>query len=71
MFLDDMPTFRVLADLPYWLARAQDGLHMRCAATSTRESFLSLRPEGGVLVDAVTRIDISWLHQRLTQIKQM
>ena len=50
LFLDDMPTFRYLADFQYWLARAQDGLGMAIAAESY-EAFLALRPEGGPLAD--------------------
>ena len=51
MFLDDMPTFRYLADLPYWLARAQDGLGMQTDAVANYSAFLELRPEGGPLAD--------------------
>ena len=51
MFLDDTPTFRYLADVPYWLARAQDGLGMQSAAMENYQVFLELRPEGGPLAD--------------------
>ena len=51
MFLDDSPTFRYLAELPYWTARAQDGLGMRTDAIRNYQSFLALRPEGGPLAD--------------------
>ena len=51
MFLDDTPTFRHLADLSYWMARAQDGLGMETAATENYQAFLALRPDGGPLAD--------------------
>jgi len=51
LFLDDMPTYRYLADLNYWLARAQDGLGMTAEASERYEAFLALRPEGGPLAD--------------------
>ncbi len=55
MFLDDTPTFRYLSDLPYWTARAQDGLGMETAATDNYQAFLALRPEGGPLADDARR----------------
>lgn len=55
MFLDDVPTFRYLAELPYWTARAQAGLGMRDAAARNYESYVSLRPEGGALADDARR----------------
>ena len=51
MYLDDMPTFRYLAELPYWLGRAQEGLGMQTAAAESFEAFLSLRPTGGRFVE--------------------
>jgi tetratricopeptide (TPR) repeat protein len=44
LFLDDIPTFRYLATLPYWLARAQEGLGQTQAAAGNYEAFLALRP---------------------------
>ena len=55
MFLDDAPTFRYLAELPYWTARAQDGLNMETAAMQNYQSFLGLRPQGGPLADDARR----------------
>jgi eukaryotic-like serine/threonine-protein kinase len=43
LFLNDVPTFRYLAPLQYWLARAQDGRKQATAADSYR-AFLALRP---------------------------
>ena len=40
LFLDDMPTYRILATLPYWIGRAQEGLHMETAAVENYEKFL-------------------------------
>jgi eukaryotic-like serine/threonine-protein kinase len=45
LFLDDTPTFRILATLPYWLGRAQEGVGQRAAASASYEAFLKLRPE--------------------------
>jgi tetratricopeptide (TPR) repeat protein len=43
MFLDDLPTFRYLAALPYWLGRAQEGLGMQAAAQANYKTFLGVR----------------------------
>ncbi|MGI9204889.1 MAG: tetratricopeptide repeat protein [Woeseiaceae bacterium] len=51
MFLDDFPTYRYVAPLHYWLARAQRELGMADAAAKNIERFLTLRPNGGALVD--------------------
>ncbi len=51
MFLDDFPTYRYVAPLHYWLARAQQELGMAEASTENFQLFLSLRPNGGALVD--------------------
>jgi tetratricopeptide (TPR) repeat protein len=51
IFLDDTPTYRFLATLPYWTGRAQQGLGMRTAANQGYEKFLALRPGGGPLAD--------------------
>lgn len=55
-FLDDMPTYRLLAQLPYWIGRVQEELKVRPAARASYEEFVSLRPEGGALAkDAAER----------------
>ena len=46
LFLDDIPTFRHLATLPYWLARAQEGLGQTQAAAANYTAFLAPRPAG-------------------------
>jgi tetratricopeptide (TPR) repeat protein len=51
LFLEDMPTFRYLAHLPYWLGRAQEGLNATDAAMRNYSAFLELRPAGGVFVE--------------------
>ena len=51
MFLDDLPTYRYLAELPYWTARAQTGLGIRGSAVAGFDTYIALRPEGGSLVD--------------------
>jgi len=43
IFFDERPTFRYLATLPYWLARAQQGAGQRAAALASYKAFLSVR----------------------------
>ncbi len=43
LFLDDIPSYRYLAPLPYWLARAQEGVGMKTAATDNYKAFLGVR----------------------------
>ena len=46
VFLDDVPSFRYLAPLPYWLGRAQEGVNKASpAAAANYKRFLSLRPD--------------------------
>ncbi|MDH3613204.1 MAG: tetratricopeptide repeat protein [Gammaproteobacteria bacterium] len=51
IFLDDLPTYRYMATVPYWLGRAQQELGMQEAATENYTAFIKLRPEGGPLAD--------------------
>lgn len=51
VFLDDTPTYRYLAELPYWKARADEGFGMKEAAIEGYKVFLALRPNGGPLAD--------------------
>ena len=51
VFLDDMPTWRRLAELPYWSARAEQGLGMESSAIQGYQEFLGRRPQGGPLAD--------------------
>jgi tetratricopeptide (TPR) repeat protein len=58
IFLNDVPTFRYLAELPYWTALAQLDIGMTEAARQNLEAFLELRPNGGTLVaDARERLE--------------
>jgi serine/threonine protein kinase/tetratricopeptide (TPR) repeat protein len=41
LFLDEVPTYRYLAPLPYWLARAQEGLGQTAQAKANYEAFLA------------------------------
>jgi hypothetical protein len=43
LFLDDMPTFRYLSALPYWLGRAQEGIGVPALARTNYEAFLAAR----------------------------
>lgn len=59
MFFDDLPTFRYLAELPYWHARSQEALGLRESATAGYEQYLSVRggrTEDSLAVDARTRL---------------
>ena len=43
LFLDDLPTYRYIAVLPYWLGRAQQGLGMTAAALGSFEQYLRIK----------------------------
>jgi tetratricopeptide (TPR) repeat protein len=45
VFLDDLPTYRYMAELPYWLGRAQQELGMQEAARENFNVFLGRRAE--------------------------
>lgn len=51
VFLDDLPTYRYMATLPYWLGRAQEGLGMTAEARENYTTFVGYRPEGDPLAD--------------------
>jgi tetratricopeptide (TPR) repeat protein len=51
VFLDDQPTWRRLASLPYWSARAQQGLGMHTSSIEGFQEFIDRRPQGGPLAD--------------------
>jgi tetratricopeptide (TPR) repeat protein len=61
VFLDDMPTFRYLAALPYWVGRVQEGNNASSpAATESYRRFLALRPDAArdpLAVDAQKRLE--------------
>jgi len=59
IFLDDLPTFRYLAPLRYWTARAQEGLGNASAAAEDYRAFLALRAEDSrdpLVLDARKRV---------------
>jgi eukaryotic-like serine/threonine-protein kinase len=59
IFLDDVPTYRYLAPLPYWLGRAQEGMGMKAAALGSYSAFLSVRSSRSadlLTVDARARL---------------
>ena len=41
LFMDEVPTYRYLAPLPYWLARAQEGTGQIAQAKANYEAFLA------------------------------
>ena len=57
VFLDDVPTFRLLPPVYYYLARAQEGLKSP-AALETYQTFLKMQPGGAgeLVADARRRI---------------
>lgn len=57
IFLDDLPTWRYMATLPYWQGRAQQELGMLHTAKQNLITFAARRPEGDPLAeDARQRI---------------
>jgi len=59
VFLDDLPTYRYLATLPYWLGRAQEGLGLSSAAQANYRSFIDARSSADkdpVVADARRRV---------------
>jgi tetratricopeptide (TPR) repeat protein len=60
VFLDDIPSYRYLATLPYWFGRAQEGVGMQSTAIDSFKEFLSRRPDAlrdPLAADARRRID--------------
>ena len=47
VFLDDVPTFRYLSELPYWTALAALQIGMNESARQNLEAYIALRPDGG------------------------
>lgn len=57
IFLDDLPTWRYTATLPYWLGRAQQGLGMTAQARQNYSTYVDRRPETDALaIDARRRL---------------
>ncbi|MFN7916581.1 MAG: protein kinase [Vicinamibacterales bacterium] len=58
LFLDDVPSYRYMAALPYWHARAEEGVGMTVSATEKYKAFVELRGTSGdpLVVDARKRI---------------
>ena len=57
LFLDDLPTYRYAATVPYWLGRAQAELGMAQAAAQNFETFVAQRSDSDPLAaDARERI---------------
>ena len=56
LFLDDRPTWRYTATLPYWMGRAEEALGMAHAAKEKYRLFLQVRPEGPLADDARGRL---------------
>ncbi len=51
IFMDDTPSYRYMAELPYWIGRAQQGLGMHTSSIEGFGALLELRPESGPLAD--------------------
>jgi hypothetical protein len=59
LFLDDVPTFRYLAPLSYWLARAQQGAGQTESALANYKQFVAARSQATsdpLVADATKRI---------------
>ncbi len=58
IFLNEIPSYRYIATLPYWLGRAQQELGMRDAAAANYKEYLDLRsssPDDPLVRDARIR----------------
>jgi tetratricopeptide (TPR) repeat protein len=51
LFLDDIPTYRYVAPVYYWLGRAESQLGMGKSAKEKLQQFIELRPTGGAYVE--------------------
>lgn len=51
VFLDDTPTYRYMATMPYWQGRAQEALDIKAAAHENYRAFLARWETGGRLVE--------------------
>ncbi len=57
LFLDDSPTWRYTAELPYWRGRAQEAVGMTAGAKSSYGVYIASRPDDDPLVaDARARM---------------
>lgn len=56
LFLHDRPSWRYTATLPYWFARAEEGLGMGHSAKDKYRAFLRIRPDGPLADDARGRL---------------
>jgi len=56
LFLDDRPTWRYTATLPYWSGRADEALGMAHAAKEKFQRFLQMRPDDPLAEDAKGRL---------------
>jgi eukaryotic-like serine/threonine-protein kinase len=62
IFLDEIPSFRYLAPLDYWLGRAQEGVGLMNEAAENYKRFLTLRPgpsRDPLVADARKRLSVS------------
>lgn len=56
LFLEDRPSWRYTATLPYWFGRAEEKLGMGHAAKDKYRTFLRIRPSGPLADDARGRL---------------
>jgi tetratricopeptide (TPR) repeat protein len=65
LFLDELPTYRYLAPLPYWRARAQEGLGQTAQAKANYEVFLAQKigpTKDPMVSDARQRLELLSAH---------
>jgi serine/threonine protein kinase/tetratricopeptide (TPR) repeat protein len=65
LFLDEVPTYRYLAPLTYWLARAQDGLGQTGQARTNYQAFLAQkkgRTSDPLVSDSRRRLELLITH---------
>ena len=59
VLLDDIPTYRVMPAVRYYMARAQEGLGSTDAAMGSYKAFLAIKDKGdeqGLVADARRRM---------------
>jgi len=56
VYLDDLPTWRYMSELPYWIGRAELELGMTDSGLKQLERFVNYRQDGPLVADARSRL---------------